>query len=118
MGEMAGRLDMSGNAGGEPRDAESDGPRDVAAWMDAAAAGGAGDDPGEHGPPGAAEGELWCGGVRWPLRGRALRLILWLATRQGRINEVASESGQLWITWKGNGPRSIDGEVKTRLSGE
>jgi hypothetical protein len=65
-----------------------------------------------------AEGELRCGGLRWPIAGRTLRLMLWLATRQQRINAVASESGQLWITWKGSGPHSIDGEVKTRLSGE
>ncbi len=65
-----------------------------------------------------AEGELRCGGVHWPIGGRTLRLMLWLAVRQQRINEVASERGQLWITWKGSGPHSIDGEVKTRLSGE
>jgi len=66
----------------------------------------------------AMEGELRYGGLRWPIAGRTLRLMLWLATRQQRINEVASECGQLWITWKGSGPQSIDGEVKTRLSGE
>lgn len=65
-----------------------------------------------------AEGELRCGEQRWTISGRTLRLMLWLAARQQRINEVASERGQLWITWKGNGPHSIDGEVKTRLSGE
>jgi hypothetical protein len=63
-------------------------------------------------------GELRYGELRWPIAGRTLRLMLWLATRQQRINEVASDRGQLWITWKGSGPQSIDGEVKTRLSGE
>lgn len=72
----------------------------------------------EAGAGGSVEGELRCGGLRWPIGGRTLRLMLWLARRQQRINEVASERGQLWITWKGNGPHSIDGEVKTRLSGE
>lgn len=65
----------------------------------------------------AETGELSSGGQRWTLTGRALRLILWLAGRQQCINAVASERGQLWITWKGGGPNSIDGEVKTRLSG-
>jgi hypothetical protein len=65
-----------------------------------------------------AEGELTCGGHRWALSGRVLRLMLWLAARQQPINAVAAESGQLWITWKGSGPRSITGEVKTQLTGE
>jgi hypothetical protein len=79
------------------------------------AAGGQGRDTME--PP-FAPGELCCGGVRWPLSGRVLHLMVWLAARQQRINEMAAESGQLWITWKGNGPRSIDGAMKTRLPGE
>lgn len=66
----------------------------------------------------AAEGTLCYGGARWPISGRALRLMLWLAAQQQRINTVASERGQLWITWKGNGPHSIDGEVKARLARE
>ena len=66
----------------------------------------------------ASEGELRYDGLCWPICGRTLRLMLWLATRQQRINEVASDRGQLWITWKGSGPQSIDGEVKTRLSDE
>lgn len=60
-------------------------------------------------------GELRCDGHRVPLRGRTLRLILWLAGHQTRINEIAPESGQLWLTWKGNGPRSIDGDIRTRM---
>ena len=61
------------------------------------------------------EGELRYGGVRMRLRGRALRLILWLAGHQTRINETAPESGQIWLTWKGEGPQSIDGDIRTRL---
>ena len=61
------------------------------------------------------EGELRCGSLRVPLRGRTLRLILWLAGHQARINETAPESGQIWLTWKGEGPRSIDGDIRTRL---
>jgi hypothetical protein len=63
----------------------------------------------------ATTGELCCEGVRLSVRGRTLRLMLWIATHQDRINTVASESGQLWLTWKGQGQRSIDGEVKTKL---
>jgi hypothetical protein len=61
------------------------------------------------------QGELRCGGTRTPLRGRALRLILWLAAHQTRINETAPERGQLWLTWKGAGPHSIDGDIRTPL---
>lgn len=61
------------------------------------------------------EGELRYGGHRMRLRGRALRLILWLAGHQTRINETAPESGQIWLTWKGEGPHSIDGDIRTRL---
>lgn len=60
-------------------------------------------------------GELRYEGARLTLRGRALRLMLWLAAHQSRINETAPESGQIWLTWKGDGPRSIDGDIKTRL---
>ena len=61
------------------------------------------------------EGELRCGGQRVRLRGRALRLIIWLAGHQTRINETAPESGQIWLTWKGDGPHSIEGDIRTRL---
>ena len=61
------------------------------------------------------EGELRYGSHRVRLRGRALRLILWLAGHQTRINETAPESGQIWLTWKGKGPHSIDGDIRTRL---
>jgi hypothetical protein len=71
---------------------------------------------GESGDSGAShEGELRFGGHRVRLRGRALRLILWLAGHQSRINETAPESGQIWLTWKGDGPHSIDGDIRTRL---
>lgn len=61
------------------------------------------------------EAELRWDGRRLPLRGRTLRLILWLADHQARINETAPASGQLWMTWKGEGPRSIDGDLRTPL---
>jgi hypothetical protein len=64
---------------------------------------------------GMYEGELRFGSQRVRLRGRALSLILWLAGHQRRINETALESGQIWLTWKGEGPRSIDGDIRTRL---
>jgi hypothetical protein len=54
-------------------------------------------------------------GQRFWLRGRALRLILWVATHQQQINEVAGERGQLWLTWKGSGPNSIEGNLKVPL---
>lgn len=72
--------------------------------------------PGENTDHGESrEGELRYDGIHVRLRGRALRLILWLAGHQTRINETAPESGQLWLTWKGEGPRSIDGDIRTRL---
>lgn len=63
----------------------------------------------------ATAGELRYGGARAPITGRALRLIAWLAARQERINQSAEESGQLWLTWKGDGPQSISGDIRTRL---
>jgi len=67
--------------------------------------------------PGAVTmaGELRYGGARAPITGRALQLIAWLATHQERINQSADESGQLWLTWKGDGPHSISGDIRTRL---
>jgi hypothetical protein len=44
------------------------------------------------------EGELRYGSYRLRLRGRALRLILWLAGHQTRINETAPDNGQIWLT--------------------
>ncbi len=61
------------------------------------------------------QGELRCGGMRFALRGRTLRLIIWMAAHQERINETAPDSGQLWLTWKGNGPHAIDGDIRTPL---
>ena len=66
-----------------------------------------------EGPTGT--GELRYRGLRVHLSGRALRLILWIAARQTRLNETAPESGQLWLSWKGDGQRSIDGDIRTRL---
>lgn len=64
---------------------------------------------------GSYEGELRYRGVHVRLHGRALRLILWLAGHQARINEMAPERGQLWLTWKGEGPHSVEGDIRTRL---
>ena len=61
------------------------------------------------------DAELRYDGASVHLSGRALQLILWLATRQTRINTLAPERGQAWITWKGDGLSSIDGEILTRL---
>jgi hypothetical protein len=69
---------------------------------------------GAEAPP-AGQAILVIGDRRMPLDGRALRLILWVAARQTRINGMASEAGQLWMTWKGSGPRSIDGNIKAPL---
>jgi hypothetical protein len=62
------------------------------------------------------KGMLSCGATRVEVTGRALRLMLWMAARQERINAVAAASGQLWLTWKGEGLQSVEGEVKTRLT--
>ncbi|HUY77464.1 MAG TPA: hypothetical protein VMV29_11880 [Ktedonobacterales bacterium] len=70
---------------------------------------------GHRGTAAQMEGELRCGQARLRVAGRALRLIAWLATHQERINQCAAESGQLWLTWKGEGPQSISGDIRTRL---
>jgi hypothetical protein len=57
-------------------------------------------------------------GKQLRVRGRALRLIMWVAWHQQRINDFAPESGQLWLSWKGNGPGSIDGNLKVPLEPE
>ncbi|GAC1448149.1 MAG: hypothetical protein PVSMB4_04840 [Ktedonobacterales bacterium] len=64
-------------------------------------------------PPGDAL--LVYEGRRLALHGRTLKLILWVASRQRRINETAPEAGQLWMTWKGAGAHSIDGDIKAPL---
>lgn len=61
------------------------------------------------------DGELRCAGLRLPLTGRTLRLVVWLAAQQARINATAAERGQLWLTWKGAGPGSISGRIETPL---
>lgn len=61
------------------------------------------------------DGELRIGRQSMRLTGRALRLILWLAHHQARINETAPESGQIWLSWKGDGQHSIAGDIRTRL---
>lgn len=60
-------------------------------------------------------GELRYHGVRLVLSRRALRLILWIAARQHRLNVTAPENGQIWLTWKGEGERSISGDIRTTL---
>lgn len=59
--------------------------------------------------------ELRYHGTRVLLSGRSLRLILWIAARQRRLNATAPESGQIWLTWKGEGERSITGDIRTTL---
>lgn len=53
--------------------------------------------------------------LRLAVCGRALKLILWVANRQRRINDTAPSAGQMWVTWKGDGPLSIDGDIKAPL---
>jgi hypothetical protein len=53
--------------------------------------------------------------MRLLLSGRTLRLVLWIAARQSRLNGTAPECGQLWLTWKGEGERSITGDIRTTL---
>jgi hypothetical protein len=86
-----------------------------------------GDDPDESDPAASGDhpaspppfprdaAELRYRGMRLTLCGRALHLVLWLAGHQDRLNATASERGQIWMTWKGEGLRSIDGEFRTRL---
>jgi hypothetical protein len=69
-----------------------------------------------HADEDTLKGMLSCGATRVEVTGRALRLMLWMAARQERINAVAAASGQLWLTWKGEGLQSVEGEVKTRLT--
>ena len=67
---------------------------------------------------GDAIGELRCDSANWRLSGRTLRLAIWLATHQARINAAAGECGQLWLTWKGERgavERTISGDLRTRL---
>lgn len=63
----------------------------------------------------ADEGTLVYHNLRVAVRGRALKLILWVASRQKRINDTAPTAGQLWMSWKGDGPLSIDGDLKAPL---
>lgn len=67
------------------------------------------------GSAGSDEGTLVYHNLRVAVRGRALKLILWVASRQKRINETAPTAGQLWMSWKGDGPQSIDGDIKAPL---
>lgn len=63
----------------------------------------------------APEAELRIGMQTLPVSGRTLRLILWLVRHQARINETAPDTGQIWLTWKGDGRNSIAGDIRTRL---
>jgi hypothetical protein len=54
-------------------------------------------------------------GQRITLQGRTLKLMLWVAERQWRINRTAPGAGQLWMSWKGDGPQSITGDIKAPL---
>lgn len=64
---------------------------------------------------GRDEGTLAYHNRRVTLHGRALKLILWVASRQQRINNTAPSAGQLWLTWKGDGPNSMQGDLRTPL---
>lgn len=66
-----------------------------------------------HVPPDVAE--LVIGEATIAMSGRVLHLVLWLARHQERINALAPEAGQVWMTWKGHGARSISGDLKTPL---
>ncbi len=61
------------------------------------------------------QGVLLYAGTRRALYGRTLRLVLWLAEHQSRLNSLASGAGQLWLTWKGDSPSSIQGDFRTPL---
>jgi hypothetical protein len=60
-------------------------------------------------------GELRLGTTRLAVRGRALRLVLWLAEHQATINFSAPCTGQLSLSWKGDGKQSISGDLRTFL---
>lgn len=60
-------------------------------------------------------GELRYQGLRLFLCGRTLRLLLWIAARQHRLNVIAPDCGQIWVTWKGEGEDSISGDIRTPL---
>ena len=60
-------------------------------------------------------GELRYGKSSVRVRGRALRLVLWLVEHQKRINETAPVTGQIWLTWKGLGADSMSGDLRTTL---
>lgn len=63
----------------------------------------------------AVSGELRYDGRALPVSGRAFRLMLWLARHQQRVNSVAPESGQLWLTWKGENGDAIAGDIRTSI---
>ena len=69
----------------------------------------------DHSQDRAEVAELRMGPLRHTITGRTLRLIIWLAVHQADINATAADCGQLWVTWKGDGPGSISGDIKTRL---
>lgn len=60
-------------------------------------------------------GELRLGETRLTVRGRALRLMFWLAEHQATINFSAPRTGQLSLSWKGDGQHSISGDLRTLL---
>ncbi len=47
---------------------------------------------------GTETGVLVYHGQRIALDGRALKLVLWMAERQRRINRTAPVAGQMWLT--------------------
>ena len=61
------------------------------------------------------QGTLCFDSKRIVVQGRALELMLWIARHQGNLNAVASQCGQLWMTWKGHSGDSISGNIQTPL---
>jgi hypothetical protein len=74
--------------------------------------------PGQSAECGAATadtGILEYRGQRLAVHGRALTLVQCIVAHQQRINATAPSAGQLWLSWKGDGPRSITGDIKAPL---
>lgn len=68
-------------------------------------------------PPESAllSGEFEYRGNHVELRGRALRLVLWIAAHQARLNATSAENGYLSLSWKGESAQSIEGDLHVRL---
>ncbi len=58
---------------------------------------------------------LHYGAIRLHLGGRTLRLVLWLAHHQDRVNVLGRNDGQLHLTWKGHRLEDIEGDIHFTL---